>query len=217
MSGSSRIASRSSASLRAKGLYSFRDSLDNRHECCGIRKVEPLGRVLVDAGRVGRRPAARAGCVRHQPDVAPNTAARRLPPRAPPRPRVGGRFVHRGRHRVLGSGLAPPRRHSSVGRRLTCPAPSSPRARRACARARNGAPAPRPSARACWARRPARARPPRESRLPRSPPEIPLRARRFSNNATPLGCSLGSGRARRTGDTDSFSCIQLCSALMSGL
>jgi phosphoadenosine phosphosulfate reductase len=32
--------------VRAKGLYSFRDSLDNRHECCGIRKVEPLGRVL---------------------------------------------------------------------------------------------------------------------------------------------------------------------------
>lgn len=37
------------ALTRAKGLYSFRDSLDNRHECCGIRKVEPLGRAL--AGR----------------------------------------------------------------------------------------------------------------------------------------------------------------------
>src|SRR4051812_12432802 len=23
--------------IRIKGLYSFRDSLDNRHECCGIR------------------------------------------------------------------------------------------------------------------------------------------------------------------------------------
>jgi phosphoadenosine phosphosulfate reductase len=34
------------ALLRAKGLYSFRDSLDNRHECCGLRKVAPLGRVL---------------------------------------------------------------------------------------------------------------------------------------------------------------------------
>jgi phosphoadenosine phosphosulfate reductase len=32
--------------IRVKGLYSFRDSLDNRHECCGIRKVEPLGRAL---------------------------------------------------------------------------------------------------------------------------------------------------------------------------
>jgi phosphoadenosine phosphosulfate reductase len=34
--------------IRGKGLYSFRDSLDNRHECCGIRKVEPLGRALAD-------------------------------------------------------------------------------------------------------------------------------------------------------------------------
>src|SRR3954468_13001109 len=32
--------------IRLKGLYSFRDSLDERHECCGIRKVEPLGRAL---------------------------------------------------------------------------------------------------------------------------------------------------------------------------
>jgi len=35
--------------IRQKGLYSFRDSLDERHECCGIRKVEPLSRAL--AGR----------------------------------------------------------------------------------------------------------------------------------------------------------------------
>jgi phosphoadenosine phosphosulfate reductase len=34
--------------IRGKGLYSFRDSLDNRHECCGIRKVEPLGRALAE-------------------------------------------------------------------------------------------------------------------------------------------------------------------------
>jgi phosphoadenosine phosphosulfate reductase len=34
--------------IRGKGLYSFRDSLDDRHECCGIRKVEPLGRALAD-------------------------------------------------------------------------------------------------------------------------------------------------------------------------
>lgn len=31
---------------RNKGLYSFMESLDNRHECCGIRKVEPLARAL---------------------------------------------------------------------------------------------------------------------------------------------------------------------------
>jgi phosphoadenosine phosphosulfate reductase len=43
--------------IRAKGLYSFRDSLDNRHECCGIRKVEPLGRALgeLDAWITGLR------------------------------------------------------------------------------------------------------------------------------------------------------------------
>lgn len=32
--------------LRDKGTFSFRESLDNRHECCHIRKVEPLGRAL---------------------------------------------------------------------------------------------------------------------------------------------------------------------------
>ena len=31
---------------RGKGLFSFRESLKNRHECCGIRKVEPLRRAL---------------------------------------------------------------------------------------------------------------------------------------------------------------------------
>src|SRR4029077_6568827 len=43
--------------VRIKGPYSFRDSLENRHECCGIRKVEPLGRVLVtlDAWVTGLR------------------------------------------------------------------------------------------------------------------------------------------------------------------
>jgi phosphoadenosine phosphosulfate reductase len=43
--------------IRGKGLYSFRDSLDNRHECCGIRKVEPLGRALagLDAWITGLR------------------------------------------------------------------------------------------------------------------------------------------------------------------
>ena len=32
--------------LREKGPSSFRESLDNRHECCHIRKVEPLSRAL---------------------------------------------------------------------------------------------------------------------------------------------------------------------------
>jgi phosphoadenosine phosphosulfate reductase len=43
--------------ITLKGLYSFRDSLDNRHECCGIRKVEPLGRALagLDAWMTGLR------------------------------------------------------------------------------------------------------------------------------------------------------------------
>ncbi len=31
---------------REKGLFSFRESLENRHECCRIRKVEPLRRAL---------------------------------------------------------------------------------------------------------------------------------------------------------------------------
>jgi phosphoadenosine phosphosulfate reductase len=34
------------ALLRAKGAYSFMESLENRRECCGIRKVEPLARAL---------------------------------------------------------------------------------------------------------------------------------------------------------------------------
>lgn len=36
---------------REKGLFSFRESLENRHECCHIRKVEPLSRAL--AGLAG--------------------------------------------------------------------------------------------------------------------------------------------------------------------
>lgn len=31
---------------RTKGFYSFRRSIENRKECCGIRKVEPLARAL---------------------------------------------------------------------------------------------------------------------------------------------------------------------------
>jgi phosphoadenosine phosphosulfate reductase len=34
------------ALMRAKGPNSFYDSVDNRRECCGVRKLEPLGRAL---------------------------------------------------------------------------------------------------------------------------------------------------------------------------
>jgi phosphoadenosine phosphosulfate reductase len=37
------------ALLRAKGPNSFRASVENRKECCRIRKVEPLGRALAGA------------------------------------------------------------------------------------------------------------------------------------------------------------------------
>ncbi|MCF8720837.1 phosphoadenosine phosphosulfate reductase [Nitrospina gracilis Nb-211] len=42
---------------REKGLFSFRESLENRKECCRIRKVEPLGRALkeLDAWITGVR------------------------------------------------------------------------------------------------------------------------------------------------------------------
>ena len=36
--------------LAGKGPFSFRESLENRHECCHIRKVEPLGRALKGLG-----------------------------------------------------------------------------------------------------------------------------------------------------------------------
>jgi phosphoadenosine phosphosulfate reductase len=42
---------------KEKGLYSFKESVENRRECCGIRKVEPLRRALegYDAWITGRR------------------------------------------------------------------------------------------------------------------------------------------------------------------
>lgn len=42
---------------RSKGLFSFRESIENRKECCGIRKVEPLRRALsnLDAWITGLR------------------------------------------------------------------------------------------------------------------------------------------------------------------
>lgn len=44
---------------REKGVMSFRESVDCRKECCGIRKVEPLGRALsgLDAWVTGLRRA----------------------------------------------------------------------------------------------------------------------------------------------------------------
>lgn len=43
--------------IREKGIYSFMASVENRKECCGIRKVEPLARALepFDAWITGRR------------------------------------------------------------------------------------------------------------------------------------------------------------------
>lgn len=43
--------------IRTKGLYSFKLSVENRKECCGIRKVEPLARALApyEAWITGRR------------------------------------------------------------------------------------------------------------------------------------------------------------------
>ena len=44
---------------RDKGFFSFRKSIENRKECCGIRKVEPLNRALgeLDAWITGLRRA----------------------------------------------------------------------------------------------------------------------------------------------------------------
>ncbi len=44
---------------REKGFFSFRKSIENRKECCGIRKVEPLNRALgeLDAWITGLRRA----------------------------------------------------------------------------------------------------------------------------------------------------------------
>lgn len=43
--------------VRKKGLFSFRESVDNRKECCALRKVEPLKRALgeLDAWVTGLR------------------------------------------------------------------------------------------------------------------------------------------------------------------
>jgi phosphoadenosine phosphosulfate reductase len=43
--------------IRTKGVYSFKESVANRKECCAIRKVEPMARALAnyDAWITGRR------------------------------------------------------------------------------------------------------------------------------------------------------------------
>ena len=43
--------------VRQKGMFSFKESLEARHECCAIRKVEPLNRALsgLDAWITGIR------------------------------------------------------------------------------------------------------------------------------------------------------------------
>ena len=57
------------ALTRAKGFYSFRDSIEGRRECCRIRKVEPLRRAL--AGGAG----GVAGLRREQSPTRAGTAA----------------------------------------------------------------------------------------------------------------------------------------------
>lgn len=42
-------AARVETLVREKGFYSFKESVENRKECCGIRKVEPLKRALAGA------------------------------------------------------------------------------------------------------------------------------------------------------------------------
>ena len=55
--------------IQEKGIYSFRHSVENRKECCGIRKVEPLTRALApyDAWLTGRR--LEQGGTRHALDM----------------------------------------------------------------------------------------------------------------------------------------------------
>lgn len=58
-----------------KGFYSFRESVENRKECCGIRKVEPLNRALsgLDAWITGLRreqAVTRTGLAKVETDTA---------------------------------------------------------------------------------------------------------------------------------------------------
>lgn len=60
---------------RSKGLHSFRESLENRRECCRIRKVEPLARAVsaLSAWITGQRRAH--GVTRRELPVAEIDAA----------------------------------------------------------------------------------------------------------------------------------------------
>src|SRR3989338_3295341 len=51
------VAARVESLERTKGFYSFRESIENKKECCGIRKIEPLNRALsgLDAWITGLR------------------------------------------------------------------------------------------------------------------------------------------------------------------
>ena len=46
--------------VRNKGIYSFYESLENRKECCFIRKVEPLGRGFAGDRCLDHWPTSRA-------------------------------------------------------------------------------------------------------------------------------------------------------------
>ncbi len=64
-----------------KGFYSFRQSVENRKECCGIRKVEPLSRALSGLGAwiTGLRreqAVTRTGLPKVETDTAHNNIAK---------------------------------------------------------------------------------------------------------------------------------------------
>jgi phosphoadenosine phosphosulfate reductase len=68
-------ADRVESMVRAKGLNLFYESVDNRTECCHVRKVEPLGRALatLDGWVTGLRreqSATRAAVAKLEPDPA---------------------------------------------------------------------------------------------------------------------------------------------------
>ena len=69
---------------RGKGFFSFRQSVENRKECCGIRKVEPLNRALaqLDAWITGLRreqAVTRTGLPKVEVDTAHRNIAKLNP------------------------------------------------------------------------------------------------------------------------------------------
>ncbi len=75
---------------RSKGLYSFRESLENRHECCRIRKVEPLSRALSGLARLGDGTAQGAGRHAAGPARCGDRRGARGDPQAEPSRRLDG-------------------------------------------------------------------------------------------------------------------------------